>query len=327
VVGLPRLDSFEDVCESCATGKAHREAFDKTEVWRASQPLELVHSDVCGPMQVTTGGGNRYFLTFIDDYTRMCWVFFLTHKSSVFSVFKRFKAMVELQSGFQIKKLRSDRGGEYTSAEFSKFCEDMGLERQLTVAYSPQQNGVAERKNRTIVEMARTMLHEKKMPTKFWGEAVNTAVYILNRCPTSALKNKTPFEAFSGRKPGVKHMRVFDSLCYTNIPSQLKHKLEDTGEKGVFIGYGTCEKGYRVFNLKTQKVIVSRSVIFDEKSLWNWETSEEVHMPIPWDSGEKAGMTEGEVEFESPNQALSSPSARSTPNDVLSSARSSTSCA
>ena len=143
VVGLSRLESFGDVCESCATGKAHREAFDKIEVWRASQPLELVHSDVCGLMQVTTGGGNIYFLTFIDDYTRMCWVFFLTHKSSIFSVFKRFKAMVKLQSGFQIKKLRLDRGGEYTSTEFNKFCEDLGLERQLTVAYSPQQNEVA----------------------------------------------------------------------------------------------------------------------------------------------------------------------------------------
>ncbi|CAL9005789.1 unnamed protein product [Prunus brigantina] len=274
VVGLPKLESIGDVCEDCATCKAHREAFDKTEVWKASQPLELIHSDVCGLtlMQVTTIRGNKYFLTFIDDHTRVCWVFFLQHKSSVFSMFKRFKAMVELQFGFQIKKLRSDKGSEYTSTEFNKFCEDLGLERQLTVAYSPQQNGVAERKNISIVEMARTMLHEKRMPTKFWGEAVNTAVYILNRCPTSALKNKTLFEAFSGRKLGVKHMRVFGSLCYTLVPSQQRHKLEETSEKGVFVGYGTCEKGYRVFNLRTQKVIMSRSVIFDEKSLWNWET-------------------------------------------------------
>jgi len=118
-------------------------------------------------MQTTTPAGNRFFLTFIDDHTRMCWVFFLQHKSHVFNIFKRFKSMVELQSGYQIKKLRSDRGGEYTSLEFSSFCENMGLERQLTVAYSPQQNGVAERKNRTIVEMARTMMVEKKIPLKF----------------------------------------------------------------------------------------------------------------------------------------------------------------
>ncbi|KAI5348626.1 hypothetical protein L3X38_001513 [Prunus dulcis] len=117
------LENFGDVCEGCAMGKAHREAFDKNEVWKASQPLELVNSDVCGPMQC------------------------------IFSV-QMIQGVVELESGFQIKKLRTDRGGEYTSTEFSKFCEDMGLERKLTVAYFPQQNGVAERKNRTIVEMA-----------------------------------------------------------------------------------------------------------------------------------------------------------------------------
>ncbi|KAI5339664.1 hypothetical protein L3X38_018936 [Prunus dulcis] len=105
-----------------------------------------------------------------------------------------------------------------------------------------------------LVEMARTILHEKRMFTKFWGEAVNITIYILNRCPTSALKNKTPFEPFSERNPRVKHMRVFGSLCYTYIPSQQRHhKLEETSENGVFVGCGTCEKGYRVFNLRTQK--------------------------------------------------------------------------
>ncbi|CAL8162108.1 unnamed protein product [Prunus armeniaca] len=118
-------------------------------------------------------------------------------KYEVFNIFKIFKAMVELQSGYKIKKLRSDRGGEYTSTEFMKFCEDVGMERQLTVAYSPQQNGIVERKNRTIVEMSKAMMHEKKLPYKFWGEAVNTAVYIQNRCPTRALNYSTPFESFS----------------------------------------------------------------------------------------------------------------------------------
>ncbi|KAI5313816.1 hypothetical protein L3X38_042992 [Prunus dulcis] len=169
VQGLLKLQESEKTCSGCAIGKSHRSSFDKEIAWRASQPLELIHSDTCGPMQSITLGGNRYFLTFIDDHTRMCWVFFLQHKSQAFNIFKRFKNMVELQSGYQIKKLRSDRGGEYTSLEFSKFCEEMGLERQLTIAYSPQQNGVAERKNHTVMEMARTMMHEKKIPLKFWA--------------------------------------------------------------------------------------------------------------------------------------------------------------
>ncbi|KAI5342159.1 hypothetical protein L3X38_010034 [Prunus dulcis] len=146
VYGLPEIGSAERICQGCAMGKAHRESFGKEKTWRASEPLELIHSDVCRPMQITTIGGNRYFLTFIDDCTRMCWVYFMQYKYEVFGIFKKFKAMVELQSGYKIKRLRSERGGEYTSLEFLKFCEDVGMERQLAMAYSPQQNGVAERK-------------------------------------------------------------------------------------------------------------------------------------------------------------------------------------
>ena len=281
VYGLPEIKDTSKVCEGCAMGKAHREVFDKEKAWRATVPLELIHTDVCGPMQVSTIGGNKYFLTFIDDYTRMCWVYLMNLKSEVFNIFKKFKAMVELQSGFKIKKLRSDRGGEYTSTEFLTFCEDVGLERQLTIAYSPQQNGVAERKNRTIVEMAKAMIHEKHLPYNFWGEAVTTAVYILNRCPTRSLHEVTPFEAFSGRKPGVKHLRVFGSICYYHVPSQLRRKLEESATKGIFIGYGKCEKGYRVYDLHSKKVILSRSVIFDENLAWNWETQREMPISVP----------------------------------------------
>ncbi|BBH01567.1 multidrug resistance-associated protein 9 [Prunus dulcis] len=317
VQGLPNLQEYEKVCSGCAVSKNHRSSFDKERAWRASHPLELIHSDICGPMQTITLGGNIYFLTFIDDHTRMCWVFFLQHKSQAFNIFKRFKSMVELQSGYQIKKLRSDRGGEYTSLDFSKFCEEVGLERQLTVAYSPQQNGVAERKNRTVMEMARAMMHEKKIPLKFWAEAVNTAVYLQNRSPTSALDNSTPFEKFSGRKPGVKHLRIFGSLCYIHIPTQKRHKLEDTGEKGVFVGYGVCEKGYRVLNLRTQKIELSRSVIFDEEAMWNWETNEALQIPMSW--GDGASSTVSDLDSE-PNllqqQIVQSPMETQTSSDL-----------
>ncbi|KAI5328241.1 hypothetical protein L3X38_027638 [Prunus dulcis] len=171
-----------------------------------------------------------------------CFSYSTSLKRSTFS--KGSKAWLSCRGGYQIKKLRSDRGGEYTSLEFSKFCEELGLERQLTVAYSPQQNGVAERKNRTVVEMARTMMHEKQIPLKFWAEAVSTAIYLQNQSPTSALDNTTPFEKFRGRKLGVKHLRIFGSLCYIHILSQKRHKLEETGMKGVFLGYGICEKSF-----------------------------------------------------------------------------------
>jgi cell pole-organizing protein PopZ len=145
------------------------------------------------------------------------------------------------------------------------------MERQLTVAYSPQQNGVAKRRNRTICEMARSMLIEKEMPVIFWAEVVNTVVYIQNRCYTTSVIEKTPFKAFTGRKPGVKHLRVFGCLCYTHIPSSLRQKWDSKAGNGVFVGYGSCEKGYRVYDLKSEKVVLSRSVIFSEDRSWNWE--------------------------------------------------------
>jgi hypothetical protein len=243
-------------------------------------------------MQNDSVGGNRYFITFIDDYSRMCWVYFLRNKSGALNVFKKFKAFVELQSGHKLKKLRSDRGGEYTSKEFEEFCEKQGMERQLTVAYSPQQNGVAERRNRTICEMGRSMLIEKGMPVTFWAEAVNTAVYIQNRCYTTSVAEKTPFEAFTGRKPGVKHLKVFGCLCYTHIPASLRQKWDSKAGKGVFVGYGSCEKGYRIYDLKTEKIVLSRSVIFSEDKAWNWKGKlmNQIHLSF----NHEGGIIEGE---------------------------------
>jgi transposase InsO family protein len=269
VYGLPRIEEKAGVCEGCVLGKHHRQPFPKEGAWRAKQALELVHTDVCGPMNTLSHGKNRYFVLFIDDFTRMTWVYFMRQKSEVFIIFKKFKAFVEKQSGRFIKMLRSDRGKEYTSNEFQKFCEDEGVERQLTVGYTPQQNGVSERKNQTVMEMAKSMLFEKGLPKAFWPEAVNTAVYLMNRCPTKAIWKKTPFEAWSGRTPSVNHLKVFGCVCYAQIPKQKRTKLEETSEKCVFIGYSSMSKGYRLYNLKTNKVIISRDVVFDEKAFWN----------------------------------------------------------
>lgn len=132
------------------------------------------------------------------------------------------------------------------------------------MAYSPQQNGVAERKNRTVVEMAKSMLHEKGIPYEFWAEAINTAIYLLNRCPSKSLNKVTPFEAYTGRKPGIAHLKIFGSLCHMHIPSALRHKLEENSHKCIFVGYGIYEKGYRLFDPKSRKIILSRDVHFDE---------------------------------------------------------------
>ncbi|CAL2238017.1 unnamed protein product [Prunus armeniaca] len=281
VHGLPHLEQKSVVCDGCMLGKQHRDSFPLESTWRASNPLELVHTDICGPMKTESLSGNRYFLLFTDDFTRMSWVYFIINKSSALECFRKFKAMTELQSGYKIKGLRSDRGGEFLSGEFNKFCEESGIQRQLTMAYSPQQNGVAERKNRTVVEMAKSMLHEKGVPYEFWAEAVNTAVYLLNRCPTKALNKITPFEAYTGRKPGIAHLKIFGSPCHVLIPSALRHKFEENSHKCIFVGYGLCEKGYRLFDPNTRKIILSRDVQFDENGLWKWENTNEEEMVVP----------------------------------------------
>ena len=169
VHGLPQLEEQSGVCEGCQLGKQHREVFSKGQAQRAGSPLELIHVDLCGPMRNESIAGNKYFMLLVDDHTRMTWVYFLRHKHEALNCFRKFKSMTELQSGHKVKCVRSDRGGEFLSAEFTQFCEDHGIQRQLTMAYTPQQNGVVERKNRTVVEMAKSMLHEKGIPYFLWG--------------------------------------------------------------------------------------------------------------------------------------------------------------
>lgn len=156
VAGLPKFESPSEICEECVVSKQHRDPFPKGKSSRATKALELVHSDLCGPIKPMSNGGKRYFISFIDDFSRRTWVYFLQHKSEAFTAFQRFKALVEKEAGMQIKILRTDRGGEYKSQEFEDFCGRHGIQRQLTAAYTPQQNGVCERKNRTILNMVRS---------------------------------------------------------------------------------------------------------------------------------------------------------------------------
>lgn len=147
VKGMPNINLQNQVCEGCALGKHQRDSFPVGKAWRESQPLELIYSDLYGSMHTTSIGGNHYFLTFIDDYSRKTWIYFLKEKSEVFGCFKVFKVLVEKQSGFMVKTLCSDRGGEYMSHEFENFLKENGIQHLFTTQYTPQQNGVAERKN------------------------------------------------------------------------------------------------------------------------------------------------------------------------------------
>lgn len=190
----------------------------------------------------------------------------MQEKSEAFSVFKSFKAQAENESGKPIKSLRTDRGGEYCSKEFADFCGISGIRRELTAAYTPQQNGVSERKNRTILNMVRSLLARGRIPKKFWPEAVNWSIHVLNRSPTFAVQNMTPEEAWSRRKPVVDHFRIFGCIAYAHVPDEKRKKLDDKGEKCVFLGISDCSKAYKLFNPLSKKIIISRDVIFDEEN-------------------------------------------------------------
>ena len=204
-------------CEDCVEGKMHCQPFKSVgESHRSSRKLQLVHSDVCGPMDESIGG-KCYFVSFIDDFSQCCAMYFMNSKSEVFEKYRGFVAIATNESGQRIGTLKTDNGSEYLFKEFQTYLKSKGIKHQLSIPHTPEQNGVAERMNTTIVESARAMMSHANLPSSFWAEAVATAVYVRNRSESSALReNMTPFERWYGRKPDVSHFRVFGCRAYTH---------------------------------------------------------------------------------------------------------------
>lgn len=252
-------------CEGCVEGKMHRKPFKPVGEIRSTRKLQLVHSDVCGPMPSKSMGGQKYFVTFIDDYSRCCNVYFMRHKSEVLDKFKEFEAITTNDCGQRIGTLRSDNGGEYLSKEFQAYTKSKGIRHELTIPHSPEQNGVAERMNRTLLESARSMIAHAGLPNSYWAEAVATAAYVRNRMPTTAIKeNITPYERWYGRKPDVSRFRVFGCMAYAHVPDAQRQKLDKKAEKFRFVGYSKESKGYRLLDERTVKVFKRRDVTFNE---------------------------------------------------------------
>jgi hypothetical protein len=304
VEGLVDCNLEFDFCENCIYGKQNRVQFYSSSE-KSSGLLDYIHSDVFGPVDVPSLSNSRYYVSFIDDYSRRTFVYFLKKKSEVFSRFKEFKSLVENQTGRKIKCLRTDNGGEFCNADFDKFCVDHGIKRHKTTPYTPQQNGVAERMNRSLMEKARSMLGGAGLEQKFWAEAVATACYLLNRSPTAALVDKTPMEAWSGKKPSLRHLRVFGCDAYAHVPEVSRSKLDNKAVKCIFIGYGIGMKGYKLWNPLTEKVLYSRSVIFHEMKPTSLEQPEKTEkrkeaVQIPLASRREVCQTPNQVENENP---------------------------
>jgi len=309
VKDFPELKKVSDICSKCLVGKQHREPIPKSAKWRATMKLELIHSDVCGPINPQSNGGNRYFITFTDDFSRKTWVYFLQDRASVFETFKRYKAAVERESGCKIQCLRTDRGGEFTSNSFNEFCSIEGTKRQLTTAYTPQQNGVSERNNRTIMNMVRCLLAGRDVPKVFWPEAVKWATYVLNRSPTLSVKDVTLEETWSGKKPLVNHFRVFGCIAYVHISDVHRKKLNDKSKKCVHLGVSEESKAYKLYDHVEEKIFVSRDVVFEENKGWKWNEksiSEVITIKEEADGNSENNEDIGEIAENSSSESSSS---------------------
>jgi hypothetical protein len=243
------------------------ERFPKASVNRANQVLQLIHSDLVGPMPVQFIGQLRYFVVFTNDYTRKSWVYFMSAKGQTFQIFQTIKSKVEKETRTHIKCLRTDKGGEFLSHEFIRFLAQNGINHQLTMAQIPQQNGVAERRNRTIIERACSIATASNYPGYLWPKVVNTANHLVNLSLTNANSGILPDQVYYGNSPKANHLRIFGSLCFLHIPKELRSKLDSKIKPCFFIGYDEQSKAYRIFDPTTKKIHISRDIVFDEQKI------------------------------------------------------------
>ncbi|GJZ10980.1 putative ribonuclease H-like domain-containing protein [Tanacetum coccineum] len=267
VRGLPsKLFENNQTCVACQKGKQHRASCKSKTVSSISQPLHMLHMDLFGPTFVKSLMKKMYFLVVIDDCSRFSWVFFLATKDETSGILKSFITRVENLIDQRVKVIRCDNGTEFKNKEMNQFCERKGIKREFSVARTPQQNRVAKRKNRTLIEAARTMLADSKLPTTFWVEAVNTACYVQNRVLATKPHNKTPYELFLGRKSALGFMRLFECLVtILNTIDQLG-KFDGKADEGFFVGYSINSKAFRVFNSRTRIVEENLHVQFSENT-------------------------------------------------------------
>ena len=258
-----------DICESCLCGKMTKAPFSGSGE-RAKDLLGIIHTDVCGPFRNITRDGARYFITFTDDFSRYGYVYLMKHKHETFETFKLFQSEVENQLNKTIKVLRSDRGGEYLNDEFLSHLDQCGIVSQLTPPRTPQHNGVSERRNRTLLDMVRSMMNRSTLPLSFWSYALITAARILNMAPTKKV-DKTPYEIWHGRVPSLSYLRVWG--CEAYVRQEASNKLDPRSTKCIFVGYPKNSLGYYFYNPAENKIFIARKAEFLESKFLMEEAS------------------------------------------------------
>ncbi|GJY89374.1 putative ribonuclease H-like domain-containing protein [Tanacetum coccineum] len=266
VDGLPlKVFTNEHNCVACNKGKQHKASYKHISAVRLiTETLQLLHMDLFGPTNIRSIDQKYYSLVVTDDFSRFTWTFFLGTKDETFYVLKEFIALIENQLNKKVKGIRCDNGTEFKNAKLIELCGEKGIKRDYSNPRTPQQNGVAERKNRTLIEAARTMLADSKLPTMFWTEAVSTACYVLNRVSITNPHNKTPYELISGKVPQIGHLKPFG--CQVTILNTSDHlgKFEGKADEGYLVGYAPNSKAYRVYNLTNKRVEETMNLRFLE---------------------------------------------------------------
>jgi hypothetical protein len=229
-----------------------------------SKAFELLHIDLFGPTQYTSIGGNKYGFVIVDDYTRYTWVLFLVDKSDVFATFKSFVKGIHNEFEMIIKRVKSDNDSEFKNTRIDELCDDFGIRHQFSAKYTPQSNGPIERKNRTLIDMVRSMLSEYNVSQSFWAETINMACYYSNHLYCHPLKEKTPYELLNRRKPNIAYFWVFGCKCYIFKKGTRLGKFEKKCNEGFLLGYSTTSKAYRIWNLASDTLEEVHDIEFDK---------------------------------------------------------------
>ena len=253
--------SVSSFCDACHCNKSKRLVFTSS-LSTCNHPLELLHSDLWGPSLVTATSGHRYYIHFIDHFSRFMWVFPLHHKSNALSVFILFKSQIEKLLGLPIKQLQTDGGGEFK--KFSSFLASNGISHPFSCPHTHAENGIAERKHRHLVETGLTLLARASIPLYYWVNAFETAAFLINHMPTPVLSNISPYEKLSCKTPEYSFLRVFGCACYPNLRPYNKNKLQPRSIRCVFLGYSNMHKGYKCLHQETGRLYISRDVVFVE---------------------------------------------------------------
>ena len=247
--GVPKLNLNElHMCDACIRGKQVRESFKSKQDVTMTRPLELLHLDLFGPSRVKSLGGKSYAFVIVDDFSRFTWCLFISHKSDALHVFDSLVRKLQNQQNACVIKIRSDHGGEFDNSGFGDLCDKFGISHNYFAPRSPQQNGVVERKNRSLQEIGRTMLIESGLTKSFWAEAINHAYYVLNRLSIRKGLNKTPYELLHGKTPKVDYLRPFWCKCYILNTKYNLDKFDAKSDVGYLVGFSSTSRAYRVYN-------------------------------------------------------------------------------